>query len=120
MQSGVQPPVLAMLTTCPADSSVADRGRGQVVDAVDLSRLQSADLGRFLVDVDRPDFVEVRLRVVPVFVELDGDAFAPGREGLELERAAADRLLRVVADRDDVQGFEAGGDRFGEERVRAA
>src|SRR5665647_1614369 len=77
---------------------------GEATDPVERATLQAFHLAGDVRRVDEIDFVEVRELVAlgvlaPVGRVLHEDGAVLGRDGLERERAGADRLLRRVLDR---------------------
>ena len=80
-----------------------DQVVGQVVDRLHLAGLERVDLGAGVGEVLDVDLVDLGL-VAPVVGVLHEDAVLAGAERLVLERAGADRVLRVVVGRDDAEG----------------
>ena len=76
-------------------------GERHLVDRVHLTREQRVDARRVVRELDQHELVDRRL-VAPVVRERHELGLLARLEADELPRAGADRLLRVVADRDDV------------------
>jgi hypothetical protein len=72
-----------------------------VVDRLDLTAEQRVDPCRVVGEVDDHELVRVGLAVAPVVLVALERALLARRQALELERAGADGLVRVVVDRHD-------------------